>query len=109
MDKFETTLEVQKVDNNQIQQQLKFGGNTITSQAKIEGKKIIFEGKTLRQILLLPDGTSTNTPLKLELRKPFFLEVGWLAHEKERHRLIRNYDATGAWIGSTLVIEHKMN
>ncbi|MGK7941791.1 MAG: DUF3598 family protein [Crocosphaera sp.] len=109
MDKFETTLEVQKVDNHTIQQQLSFAGKTITSKGKIKDNKIVFNGERPRQILLLPDGTSTNNPLKLELRKPCFLEVGWLVNERERQRLIRNYDATGAWIRSTLVIEHKIN
>ncbi|MDJ0600301.1 MAG: DUF3598 family protein [Crocosphaera sp.] len=109
-DKFETSLEVKQVNNNQIQQQLIFSGTTLTSRAEIEENKLVFNtGNIPRQILFLPDGTSTNAPLKLELRKPFFLEVGWLVNEKERQRLIRNYDATGAWIGSTLVIEHKID
>ncbi|WP_157951207.1 DUF3598 family protein, partial [Cyanothece sp. BG0011] len=92
------------------EQQLSFAGKTLTSTAEIEGNKLRFDkGDSSRQILLLPDGTSTNAPSKLELRKPFFLEVGWLANEKERQRLIRNYDATGAWTSSTLVIEHKFD
>ncbi|EAZ90217.1 DUF3598 family protein [Crocosphaera chwakensis] len=108
-DKMETSLEVKQVDNNKIEQQLTFSGTTLSSTANIEGNKLIFDkGDSLRQILLLPDGTSTNAPSKLELRKPFFLEVGWLVNEKERQRLIRNYDATGAWSSSTLVIEHKI-
>ncbi|MGK7880852.1 MAG: DUF3598 family protein [Crocosphaera sp.] len=109
-DKFETSLEVKQIDNNKIQQQLTFPGKTLTSTANIEGNKLVFNtGDNSRQILLLPDGTSTNAPLKLELRKPFFLEIGWLVNEKERQRLIRNYDATGAWVGSTLVIEKKID
>ncbi len=108
--KFETSLEVNQLDSQKIQQQLIFSGTTLTSTAQIEGNKLIFKtGDSPRQILLLPDGTSTNTPLKLELRKPFFLEVSWLVNEKERQRLIRNYDATGAWTSSNLVIEHKIN
>lgn len=110
IDKFDTSLEVNKVDNNQIEKKLTFSGTTLSSTAKIEGNKLIFNtGESTRKILLLPDGTSTNAPSKLELRKPFFLEVGWLVNEKERQRLIRNYDATGAWMGSTLVIEHKVD
>ncbi len=109
-DKIETSLEVKQIDNNKIQQQLTFPGKTLTSTANIEGNKLVFNtGDNSRQILLLPDGTSTNAPLKLELRKPFFLEIGWLVNEKERQRLIRNYDATGAWVGSTLVIEKKID
>ena len=103
-------LEGNQVADNQVQQTLCFSGATLTSTANIEGNKLVFNtGDNPRQIFLLPDGTSTNAPIKLELRKPFFLEVGWLVNEKERQRLIRNYDATGAWIGSTLVIEHKID
>lgn len=109
-DKFDTSLEIKKIDNNQVEQELTFSGKTLTSTAQIEGNKLTFNtGDSPRQILLLPDGTSTNAPSKLELRKPFFLEVGWLANEKERQRLIRNYDATGAWSSSVLVIEHKID
>ncbi len=109
-EEFETRLEVKRIDDNKVQQQLTFSGKILSSTAQIEGNKLIFNtGDSPRQILLLPDGTSTNAPSKLELRKPFFLEVGWLVNEKERQRLIRNYDATGAWSSSTLVIEHKID
>ena len=109
-DKFETSLEVKQIDNKKIQQELTFLGKNITSTANIEGNKLVFNsGENSRQILLLLDGSSTNAPRKLELRKPFFLEIGWLVNEKERQRLIRNYDKTGAWVGSTLVIEKKID
>ncbi len=79
-----------------MQQQLNFGEKTITSNARIEGKKLLLEeGDLPRQILLLPDGTSSNTPLQIKLRQPFFVEVGWLVEARERQRLIRSYNEKG--------------
>jgi len=60
-----------------------------------------------RQILLLPDGSSSDVPLQLQLRKSFFVAAGWLVRENERQRLIRNYSDKGGWISSTHIIEHK--
>lgn len=108
-DTFSTSLEVNKVDEQHIEQKLSFYNQTIASTAKIEGNRLIFnQGENTREILLLPDGTSSNAPLKYKLREPFLVEVGWLFSETERQRLIRNYDATGAWVSSTHVIEQKV-
>ena len=80
----------------------------MTSQAKIAGNKVIFDNQGyIREILLLPDGISSNIPIKLEIRKPFFIEAGWLVRDNERQRLIRNYNEKGEWISSTHVIEIK--
>jgi len=106
---FSTHLEIQKIDSDRLQQKLSFGEQTITSTAGIDGNKLIFEeGATPRQILLLPDGTSTNAPLKLELRTSFFVEVGWLVEPDERQRLIRSYNEKGQWVHSTFVKERKI-
>jgi hypothetical protein len=106
---FSIRLEIQKIGDQRLQQQLSFGQHQIISTACIVGNKLIFEdGNTPRQILLLPDGTSTNAPLKLELRTSFFLEVGWLVEANERQRLIRSYNEKGQWVHSTFVREHKI-
>ena len=106
---YTTSSEVKVMGNGLLQQQLSFGEKTITSTACIEGNKLLFtEGALQRQILLLPDGTSSNTPLQVKLRQPFFVEVGWLLKDNERQRLIRSYNEKGEWISSTHVIEHKM-
>ena len=107
-DSYATNLEIKEIGNGFLQQQLSFGEKTITSKARIDGNKLHFEeGAIPRQILLLPDGTSSNTPLQVKLRQPFFLEVGWLLKDNERQRLIRNYNEKGEWISATHVIEHK--
>jgi hypothetical protein len=105
-----TSLEIQDMGNGYLGQKLSFASQVITSTARIEGNKVIFEKEgTTRQILLLPDGNSSNVPLQLQLRKPFFVEAGWLVKENERQRLIRNYSEKGEWISSTHVIEYKTN
>ncbi|TAF12201.1 MAG: DUF3598 family protein [Nostocales cyanobacterium] len=101
-------LEIKEAGNGYLEQKLFLASKTIASQAKIEGNKLIFEKEgNIRQILLLPDGTSSNVPLQLQLRKPFFVEAGWLVRENERQRLIRSYNEKGEWVSSTHVIEYK--
>ena len=106
---FTTRLEIREIGGGRLQQHLSFGGQTITSTARIEGNKLHFEeGAIPRRILLLADGTSSNTPLQVQLRQPFFVEVGWLIEEGERQRLIRSYNEKGQWISATHVIERKI-
>jgi hypothetical protein len=104
-----TSLEIREIGGGRLQQHLSFGDRTLTSTAQIEGNKLHFEDGSLpRRILLLPDGTSSNTPLQLQLRQPFFVEVGWLVEEGERQRLIRSYNEKGQWTSATHVIERKV-
>ena len=106
---YTTSLEVKEIGVGRLQQQLSFGEQKIISTARIDGNKLHFEeGVIPRQILLLPDGTSSNTPLQVKLRQPFFIEVGWLIEENERQRLIRSYNEKGQWTSSTHVIEHRI-
>ncbi len=92
-----------------LQQQLSFGDRTITSTAKIEGNQLHFnEGAAPRKVLLLPDGVSSNIPVQISHRQPFFVEAGWLLADHDRQRLIRSYNEKGEWISSTHVIEHRV-
>jgi hypothetical protein len=102
------SLEIQEVGGC-LQQQLTFGNRTIASTARIEGNRLHFEtGATPRRVLLLPDGMSSNTPLQISHREPFFVEAGWLLSERERQRLIRSYNEKGEWISSTHVVEYRI-
>ena len=106
---FTTHLSVKDLGNGHIQQQLSFGDRTITSTARIAGNSLQFEDTPIpRKILLLPDGTSSNTPQHLKLRQPFFMELGWLVAENERQRLIRSYNEKGEWVSATFVTEHRV-
>jgi hypothetical protein len=104
-----THLKISDVDDSHLCQELTFGDRRITSTARIAGNQLLFEtGPSLRQITLLPDGASSNIPLTLKLRRPFFVEAGWLVSPTERQRLIRSYNARGSWIGATHVVERKV-
>jgi hypothetical protein len=103
-----TCLQVLDLGGGQLQQKLSFADHTINSTGRIEGNTIHFqEGISPRKILLLPDGASSNTPLQLKLRQPFFLECGWLVEPNQRQRLMRSYNEKGEWVSATHVIEFR--
>jgi Domain of unknown function (DUF3598) len=103
-----TSLDIRKI-GDVLEQQLGFGDRLITTTAKIDGNQLQFEsGVSPRRILLLPDGSSSNTPLQISHRQPFFVEAGWLLSDNERQRLIRSYNDKGEWISSTHVIENRI-
>jgi Domain of unknown function (DUF3598) len=105
----DTHLVIKDLGQGQLQQQLSFGDRTITSTAQVTGNILQFsDAPTPRQILLLPDGTSSNTPLAVNHRQSFFVELGWLVTPTERQRLIRSYNDKGEWVSATHVIEHKV-
>jgi Domain of unknown function (DUF3598) len=103
-----TSLTIREIGNGRLEQELSFGGRTIASTAKIDGDQLNFEDGVPRRILLLPDGGSSNTPLKINHRQPFFVEAGWLVNANERQRLMRSYNDQGEWVSSTHIIEHKV-
>jgi hypothetical protein len=103
-----TSLIIRELGNGRLEQELSFGGRRIASTAKIEGNQLNFEGDIPRRILLLPDGGSSNTPLQISHRQPFFVETGWLLGDNERQRIMRSYNDKGEWISSTHIIEHRV-
>jgi hypothetical protein len=114
---YSTRLEIQSLGDGHLQQQLSFGNDppstseqrTISSTARIEGNRLLFEdGPVPRQLLLLPDGASSNTPMQIQRHQPLMLELGWLVEPNERQRLIRSYNEKGEWVSATHVIERKI-
>ena len=104
---YKMSLEI-SVKENELSQNLKFGDKQINSIGIIKDNIITFnQGLTPVQVLLLPDGASATSPLKIEGGKPFFLEVGWLIKPSVRQRMIRRYNDKGEWISLTLVKEEK--
>jgi Domain of unknown function (DUF3598) len=102
------SLEISVADGS-LQQQLSFADRTITSIAKIESNQLHFnQGATPRRVLLLPDGVSSNIPLQISHRQPFFVEAGWLLSTNDRQRLIRSYNEKGEWVSSTHIVEHRV-
>ncbi len=107
--KFSSYLKIKQKDSNYIEQSLSFGDRTISSSAKLEGSRLLFEDSNLpTQIILLPDGASCNCPLETKLGHNFVLEMGWLLQPHIRQRIIRNYNKKGNWVSCTLVTEKKV-
>lgn len=109
---YATHLTIEPTDSQHLLQTLTFGmgekQRTITSTARIEGSRLLFDGSRVPvQVLLLPDGASVNCPLQIQPDRPFVLETGWLFSPQRRRRLIRSYNAQGKWVSLTLVDETK--
>ncbi|MEM7593576.1 MAG: DUF3598 family protein [Cyanobacteria bacterium P01_A01_bin.83] len=107
--KFSSYLQIKQQSENYIQQSLSFGNQNITSTARIDGSRLLFEESALpTQVLMLPDGASCNCPLQVKSGHNFVLEMGWLLQSNIRQRIIRSYNEKGNWVSCTLVTEKKI-
>jgi len=107
-----TQLKISYSGDKQVTQELRYGSSTnpqlIRSHGEIDGHLIKFtQGSQNCQVILLPDGASSNCPQQLKFAVPTFWEVGWLINPNKRQRLIRSYNNKGEWQSLTLVTEHK--
>lgn len=105
-----TQLVIERTGSSQIRQTITLGAGipATSSVGRLESDRILFQsGAQHVQVLLLPDGASATCPTAITPRQPIFLEAGWLTDSHTRQRLIRSYDATGAWTSLTLVTERK--
>ncbi|MCC5662710.1 DUF3598 family protein [Nostoc sp. CHAB 5784] len=109
-DIYSTTLKIQLDDTGRLIQTTSFGDRTITSTATIKGSIVLFDQDPQKQVqvLLLPDGASATSSLKVQLRQPLFLEAGWLIQSNLRQRMIRRYNDKGEWVNLTLVTEERV-
>lgn len=57
-----------------------------------------------RQLTWMADGGYHLTPRHVDHRSAFAVEAGWLTAPDRLERLIRRYDASGAWISATQII-----
>jgi hypothetical protein len=111
-DSYSTSLKIQR-QGDRLTQELKFGqgneGHTIASSGAINGSTLLFDqGAMPIQVLLLPDGASSNCPVQIKPGHPFVLELGWLLRSDLRQRIIRSYSDKGEWTSLTLVTERKL-
>ncbi|MEH1906607.1 MAG: DUF3598 family protein [Nostoc sp.] len=109
-DTYSTTLKLLLDDTGRLIQSTSFSDRQITSTATIKDPLILFDQDPEKQVqvLLLPDGASATSPLKVQLRQPLFLEVGWLIQPNLRQRMIRSYNEKGEWVSLTLVTEERV-
>lgn len=113
-DTYTTRLKLERQESDRIIQQLTFGTGTATrtlsSTAKVNGSILLFDQSPLpAQVLLLPDGASSNCPLSIKPGHSFVLEVGWLVQPNQRQRLVRRYSDKGEWTSLTLVREQRVS
>ncbi len=108
-DTYSTIFKLQLDDAGRLIQSTSFAERTITSTATIKDPIVLFDQDPQKQVqvLFLPDGASATSPLKVQLRQPFFIEVGWLIQPNLRRRMIRSYNEKGEWVSLTLVTEER--
>lgn len=106
---YSTTLKLQLDDAGRLIQSTSFAERTITSTATIKDSIVLFDQDPEKQVqvLFLPDGASATSPVKVQLRQPFFIEAGWLIQPNLRRRMIRSYNEKGEWVSLTLVTEER--
>ncbi|MGB7248873.1 MAG: DUF3598 family protein [Phormidesmis sp.] len=105
-----TQLMVERMGDRTIRQTIQLEDAPPISSTGIVTDQIISftEGTQPMQVLLLPAGASATCPPHITPRQSLFLEVGWLLDTRTRQRMIRRYDAAGAWTSLTLVNERKV-
>jgi hypothetical protein len=82
-------LQIERAEGQQIH---------ITSQGeKGEGER----GGENQRLFLHPDAGYCRVPLQVNHHTAFEVEAGWLPAPDQLERLIRRYDASGAWISSS--------
>lgn len=104
-----TCSEFKDLGGGYFQKDVSIGDRTVSSIFRQEGNILkSHEDPNPRQILLLPDGTLSNTPLQVNHQQPFFVGLAWFLQEQEHQQIIRNYNEKGEWMSATHIIEHRV-
>lgn len=61
---------------------------------------VSFDAADLAGVQFLPDGGYSRRPDQLSHRMAFSVEAGWLRAPDKLERLVRHYDASGAWLSA---------
>ena len=67
----------------------------------IADSQLVLGAAELEGLKLLPDGGFCRLPEQVSHREAFTLEGGWLPAPGRMERLIRRYDASGAWLSAS--------
>ncbi|MGB0564034.1 MAG: DUF3598 family protein [Spirulinaceae cyanobacterium] len=104
-----TEVTVTQRSPQQIDYSWQSGADKQQAQAELQGSRLHFETENLTyQLLLLPNGGSALCPQTIPPRTAFVCELGWLIEPTVRLRIIRHYQADGAWSHSTWLREEKV-
>jgi hypothetical protein len=80
----------------------RYGTGSLTIHTQI-GAVEETNGKRDERLLLLPDSGYCLAPVQVSHREAFSVEAGWMPSPGRLERLIRRYDASGAWISATWI------
>ena len=67
------------------------------------GAALSDSGGADQRLLLQPDAGYSLAPVQVSHRQAFAVEAGWLPEPDRLERLIRRYDASGAWLSSSYI------
>jgi len=65
------------------------------------GSDLSASGDADQRLLLQPDAGYSLAPVQVSHRQAFAVEAGWLPEPDRLERLIRRYDASGAWVSAS--------
>lgn len=82
-----------------IETQTPAGVSTISAVG--DGPRLALQGPMPGLIQFLPDGGYSLIPDRISHREAFVVEAGWMPAPDRLERLIRRYDASGAWLSSS--------
>ncbi|OIP78819.1 MAG: hypothetical protein AUK48_00825 [Oscillatoriales cyanobacterium CG2_30_44_21] len=96
-------------NGDRVTMSLQMGTQSLTATAFINPfqPQILTFPQDQVQTLFLPDGASLTCPVAIAPRQSFRLSVSWLLEPNLHQRMIRAYDAKGAWSSLSLVTERK--
>ncbi|PZU98466.1 MAG: hypothetical protein DCE90_04975 [Pseudanabaena sp.] len=96
-------------EGDRVTMSLQMGTQSFTSIAIASSlqPQILTFSQDQVQTLFLPDGASLTCPVAIAPRQPFRLSVSWLLEPNLHQRMVRAYDAKGAWLSLSLVTERK--
>lgn len=81
--------------------------HTVTAdwpEVSTEPAAITLDSAGLADVRWLPDGGGFRLPQQISHREPFAVEAFWKPAPNCLQRLVRRYDATGAWLSASLAV-----
>lgn len=102
-DQSECSLEVACQAPDQVLMQSRLGDELSSWSSRGQGRQMWLDDQPGVRLQWLPDGGYHLSPLQVSHRQAFAVEAGWLQSDTQLQRLIRRFDASGAWHSTTLM------
>ncbi len=102
-DHADCSLEVASSTADQLAFRSRLGPVEQVWSGRQQGRQLWLDGQPEVRLQWLPDGGYHLSPLQVSHRQAFAVEAGWLQGDGVLQRLIRRFDASGAWHSTTLM------